>query len=135
MHLCVESAKDFEKVLGKLRHAAIGIPAGKGLFNDINIIIRQRPTHVWILPGSPVRRALDRWRILLKTASSEPTHCEELVPGDPDYVMCVDASGGCVIFGGNKALQLTVFRFPFPPEILCEVISDLKKSKGKAHTF
>ena len=125
--------KDFEKVVGKLRHAAIGIPAGKGLFNDINRIIRKRPTHVWIRPGSPVRRALDRWRILLKTASSEPTHCEELVPGDPDYVMFVDASGGGaggVIFGGKKALQPTVFRFPFPPEISCEVISD-KNPTGK----
>jgi hypothetical protein len=106
--------KDFEKVVGKLRHAAIGIPAGKGMFNDINRIICQRPTHVWIRPGSPVWWALDRWPTLLKTALAEPIHCEELIPGDPGYVMFVDASGGSGRCDLWREEGFVTDSFPFP---------------------
>ncbi|KAL7535679.1 hypothetical protein ACHAXR_009955 [Thalassiosira sp. AJA248-18] len=33
----------FEKIVGKLRHAAIGVPAGKGLFGPINMLLGIKP--------------------------------------------------------------------------------------------
>ena len=35
--------KKFEKLVGKLRHASIGIPAGKYLFGSINQLIALQP--------------------------------------------------------------------------------------------
>ena len=38
--------KIFQKVVGKLRHAAIGIPQGKGLFGPVNRVMALEPAEV-----------------------------------------------------------------------------------------
>ena len=37
----------FEKIAGKLRHAAIGVPAGKYLFGPVNRLIGMQPKNVF----------------------------------------------------------------------------------------
>ena len=57
--------------------------------------------------------------------------CLSLVPGDPDYIIFVDASGGGaggVLFGVKEPLQPTVFRVPFPEDITADVVSDKNKA-------
>ena len=50
--------KDFEKIVGKLRHASIGIPAGRGLFQALNMKLNERPRYVWLRPRSAIRSSL-----------------------------------------------------------------------------
>ena len=122
----------FEKVVGKLRHAAIGIPAGRGLFRPLNEVIKRKPDFVWLRKRSAVRLALTKWQTRIAIVAEEPIQYAQLVPGDPDYILFVDAPGegaGGVVFGGKKPLQPTVFRFPFPASISTEVVSD-KNPKG-----
>ena len=73
--------KRVEKLVGKLRHADMGIPAGKALFGPINQLMTRKPrTLIW--PRCPeVDEALQDWKQLIREASKEPTHANELVPG------------------------------------------------------
>ena len=105
--------KEFEKTLGRARHAAEGIPAGKGMFTPINMMLGQREkvAKVWIRPGSPLQQAINDLRTLIKEAQKEPTHCKELVTGHPGYVGIVDAAkegAGGVIIGENSECVPTV---------------------------
>ena len=99
--------KKLEKLVGKLRHASIGIPAGKYLFGPINRLMAMRPRRVFWQRRPEARRALGDWSELLKEAAAEPTHVEELVAGEADYKGTLDASGegaGGVWLPGAKAL-------------------------------
>ncbi|KAL7523596.1 hypothetical protein ACHAWF_000588 [Thalassiosira exigua] len=68
-----------QKILGKMRHAAIGIPGGKGLFGPINRLLAIEPTKVYWDRCPDARRAFDDWRQLIRAAAKEPTHTRELV--------------------------------------------------------
>ena len=60
-----------------------------------------------------------------------PTLCKELVAGWPDFVGVKDASGhgvGGIIVGENKACAPTLFRFEWPDDIKCEIISNSNPS-------
>ena len=91
--------KDFEKLTGKLRHASIGIPAGKDLFSPFNEMIGIKPVRVHFTPKSELGQALSDWRDLICSVVSRPTHCRELVRGEADYIgfldaLVVDGAGG-----------------------------------------
>jgi hypothetical protein len=75
-----------EKIVGKLRHAAIGIPAGRGLFGPVNEALAKPSKWFTLSKSSSLRLALNVWRYLLHVANIEPTHCKELIPGDPGYI-------------------------------------------------
>ncbi|KAL7546620.1 hypothetical protein ACHAWF_015384 [Thalassiosira exigua] len=106
-----------QKIVGKLRHAAIGIPGGKGLFGPINRLLAIEPTKVYWDRCPDARKAFDDWRQLIRAAAKEPTHTRELVADEPDYVGYLDASGegaGGVWLPANSALAPIVWRFPWP---------------------
>ena len=110
----------YEKMVGKMRHAAFGVPGSNGLFTPFNRLIAQQPKTVWFRKGSLLTQALTDWRIIFKEALKRPTHVCQIVHGDPDIVGIVDASGegvGGVIFGFNQSCVPTVFRFEWPEEI------------------
>ena len=67
--------KDFEKLTGKLRHASIGIPSGKGLFSPFNEMIGIKPARVHFHPKSELGRTLSDWRDLIFSVASRRTHC------------------------------------------------------------
>ena len=53
-------------------------------------------------------------------AGKEPTHCKELVPGEPEYKGTLDASGegaGGVWLPGTKELAPIVWRVQWPKEV------------------
>jgi len=112
--------KAFQELMGKLYHASLGVPAGKGFMTPLNRQLAAAPKKVWFRKGSAQRQALELWRALLVEAMAEPTLAKELVPASPDYVGLVDASGegvGGVWLSGNKKLQATVWRLEWPQEI------------------
>ena len=53
---------EFRKLMGKLQHAAIGVPAGKGLMTPLNHQLAKEPKTVWFRKGTQARQALQLWR-------------------------------------------------------------------------
>ncbi len=111
----------FQKVVGKLRDTAIGIPAGLGLMSPLNAALSNDSDYVRIGKETPLFYCLSDWKFLIKVAVKEPTKCRELVAADnPEYGGLVDSSKhgvGGVVFGINKACHPHVFRFRWPKEI------------------
>ena len=56
----------YQKILGQLRHAAIGIPTGKGLFTPLYIALKSTPKIVYL--NQDIVLALRDWRTLIKMA-------------------------------------------------------------------
>ena len=75
------------------RHASIGIPAGKRLFTPFNIIPRLKPTRVFYHKNAALKKAVSYWRQPIITVLEWMTHYRKLVPGEADYIGCLDASG------------------------------------------
>ena len=84
--------KRFEKLVGKLRHAAIGLPAGKGLCSPFNRTIGAKPKMVALGKNGAVYGALLDWKQLLLDMRRRPTHVNELVPQQISDVGNMDAS-------------------------------------------
>ena len=125
--------EEFRKVISKLRHAFISIPAGKGLLSPCNTILRIQPKYVLLNKSEALKQAITDCRTLLRVSTKAPTKCKELVAGWPDFVGVKDASGygvGGFIVGENKACIPTVFRFEWPQDIRDEIISE-SNPKGK----
>jgi len=119
--------EEFRKVISKLRHAFISIPAGKGLLSPCNTILRIQPKYVLLNKSEALKQAITDCRTLLRVSTKAPTKCKELVAGWPDFVGVKDASGygvGGFIVGENKACIPTVFRFEWPQDIRDEIISE-----------
>eukprot|EP00978_Attheya_sp_CCMP212_P004556 scaffold9947_cov44-Attheya_sp.AAC.1 len=118
--------KRLEKIVGNLRHAAIGIPAGVGLFGPANEALAKN--HEWfnVSKTTALRLVLNNWRYLLRVANIEPTHCKELVPGDPGYIGYCDAAKrgmGGVWLSGTTEIEPFVWEVPFPKEIQDRLVS------------
>ncbi|EJK43807.1 hypothetical protein THAOC_37712 [Thalassiosira oceanica] len=112
--------KEFQKLMGKLYHASIGAPAGRGFMTPLNHQLAKTPKKVWFRKGSPQRKALQLWKSLLLDVMREPTLAKELVPASPDFVGLVDASGegtGGVWLSGKSKLPATAWRLEWPPGI------------------
>ena len=118
-------------MISKLRHAFVSIPSGKGLLSPCNAVLRAQPTSVYLHRNHFLRQALSDCRTLLRESTLAPTLCKELVAGWPDFVGVKDASGhgvGGIIVGENKACVPTLFRFEWPDDIKCEIISNSNPS-------
>ncbi len=119
--------KRLEKLVGKLRHASIGIPAGKYLFGPINRLMAMAPKRVFWSRVPAARQAFQDWGQLIRESTKEPTHVNELVPGPPEYKGTLDASGegaGGVWIPGNKKLAPIVWRFRWPEEVRKQLITE-----------
>jgi hypothetical protein len=100
------------------------------MFQALNMKLNEKPCYLWLRPRAAIRSALKEWKHLIKIAAEEPMKCTSLVPGDPDFIIFVDASGGGaggVLFGGKEPLQPTVFRLPFPDDVTANAVSDKNK--------
>jgi hypothetical protein len=119
--------KRFERLVGKLRHASIGIPAGKYLFGPINQLTAIHPKVIYWKRAPAAQRALSDWSTLIREATKEPTHVKELVVGDASYKGTLDASGegaGGVWLSGTKPLAPTVWRVKWPKEVTDQLITE-----------
>jgi hypothetical protein len=115
---------DFQKMAGKLNHAAIGIPAGKGLFSPIYHAMRGDPPKIPIT--KQLRQALLDWCTLVHRLSARPTMILELIPNTPWYVCYVDASGsgvGGVWLSGDMQIKPYVWRRQWPKDITDNLVS------------
>ena len=116
--------KDFNRMTGKMRHAAMGVPGSEGVFTPFNRVLARQPSHVWFRKGSDLTDALKAWRAISKEALKRPTHVKQLRPGDPEVGGVVDASkegAGGVVFGITTACVPTVFRVEWPESIKAQL--------------
>ena len=112
--------KIFQKIVGKLRHAAIILPASKSLFTPLNNAMKSDPVAVSLGKNVEVRATLLDFVSLINDLAKRPTHISEIVPSDPHYIGHCDASGsgaGGVWFSGTRCIIPTVWRVQFPPDI------------------
>lgn len=117
--------KAFEKLRGKLCHACIGIPAGRGLMGPIDNALTNSARWIHIKSNNLLCTTLRDFHTIIKIMGKRPTFCRELIPAEPNYVGYCDASklgAGGVWMSGNKSLPPTVWRLEFPPEIQARVV-------------
>ena len=63
----------FQKIIGKLRHAALGIPSGKNLFTPLHDALRTGSDKIIIT------KLLRHTFRLLRLATNDPIHVKQLV--------------------------------------------------------
>ena len=80
-----------QTLVGKLRHAAIILPAAKGFFSPLNNAMKGDPKLIGLGKNSEVRASLEDLISLLGLLGLHPTHVQELVPDMPHYVGYHDA--------------------------------------------
>ena len=81
---------DFQKLAGKLVHASVCIPKGKGLLSDIYKGLQQTSEFVKLTPA--IKQSLQDWRFMIQLIESRPTLVLELTPGLPWFIAYTDAS-------------------------------------------
>jgi len=106
--------RDLQRIQGRLTHAAIGIPNGKGLLSPIvALVTKHRNTPcASVTLDKATKQALQDWIHLIHTANRQPTPCADLIPATPDYLGYCDASklgAGGVWFGGLRNLPPIVW--------------------------
>ena len=67
--------KAFEKLRGRLRHACIGIPAGKGLMGPIDNALAKGRGFIAIKKNPSLRTALSDFHTIIKMMNKQPTFC------------------------------------------------------------
>jgi len=121
---------DIEKINGKLMHATIGVPNGKGLLSPMIAQMAKKPKtksykdHTTKLSDT-ARQAIKDWIMLLPVAMKEPTLCQDLVPALADFGGYCDVSqtgAGGIWFGLSKKLPPIVWRVEFPLEVQQQMI-------------
>jgi hypothetical protein len=114
----------YQDMAGKLQHATLGIPGGKGLFSPIYNAMKGDPDPIVISPL--LKQALQDWIIILRKIASRSTLVLELHPGPPAFLGYVDVSGfgaGGVWISGTDHMHPIVWRMPFPSDIENRLVS------------
>ncbi len=117
--------KEYEKIMGKLNHASIGIPNGRGLSAPVYRAMKQHKEDIHLEP--PVRQALEDWKTIINEIAARPTHVLELMQGDADYIGYVDACktgvGGVWLSGNKHLAHPVVWHLEWPDDIKNNLIS------------
>jgi len=122
---------ELEKMMGKLMHATIGIPNGRGLLSPIIATVAtksnlRRYKEKLTTLNLATRQALQDWITLLPIALKEPIPCKDLMPAPADFCGFCDASqhgAGGVWFGMKQALPPIVWRVKFPSWVQESLVS------------
>ena len=117
-------------LLGKLQHATLGIPAGRGLLAPLYKLIESNKKAakrtIPIPTESSAYKLLYDYRALINIIGTRPTHCAELVPNTPNYIGFCDAckfGAGGVWCAGASYLHPIVWRIPWPHDISTRLVS------------
>ena len=115
---------DFQQLMGKLNHATIGMPNGRGLSAPIYQAMKGDPANIPITAN--LKHALSDWHTMIEQISARPTHVLELSPGEPAFIGYVDACKtgvGGVWLSGTQSIKPRVWRFKWPADISNNLVS------------
>ena len=127
MHRQGLPAKALESLVGKLQHACLGIPNGKGLLGPLYKLLPSdhsplaKRRFIPIPKGSDAYNALQDLLTIMKVVANRPTNVAQLVPGWPHFAGFCDAckfGAGGVWLSGKDEIHPTVWRFRWPPSIV-----------------
>jgi len=126
------SRRQWQKLLGELRHMSTAIRGAKYLFSMLqHVLIDQRKQRIRLHPN--IKATLNDWSEMAHSMSTHPVPIAALIPKAPSYVGAVDASGeGCggiwlaTHFGCLQ--QPLVFRWPFPTSVSSLLVSTTNKT-------
>ena len=111
--------KPLEKLQGKLIHASLGIPGGRGLLSPLYRAVATKSDKTAVT--GDLRQCMKDWKILIKEIASRPTSVHELVARDPHYIGYADASkravGGVWVNGTKSLNNFWVWRLEWPADI------------------
>jgi hypothetical protein len=119
---------EFQQICGKLNHACIGLPSGRGLMSPFNSAMKGTSDIIQLTPS--LQQALRDWVVLLQRISSRPTSVLEITGDTPWFIAYVDASKfgvGGVWINGTKHIQPTVWRYEWPADIRANLVSAANK--------
>lgn len=108
------------------QNAFMALPEGCSLLSPCNWVLRGRPPLVYLHQNRVLLEAITDIHFILRTFTSRPTRCRNLVTAWPDFVGVVDASSfgvGGIIIGEHAKCPPTVFRLQWPAEITSDVVS------------
>ena len=112
--------KDLQRLNGKIRHAALGMPWANGLFYPINKALAKGVRAHRLGKKAPLRQAFQDARTMVQLVAREPTLLRQAIPQYPQFVVFADASkegaGGTVCSITNEFRPLT-FRLGLPRKI------------------
>ena len=111
----------FRKIVGKLRFAALCLPAGRALMTPLNMAMRGKPRDIGSGKHSEVHESLGDWLQLIKSLASRPTSVHELVAKSIDFYGYCDAcktGAGGVWLPFNTDLDPFIWRVQWPKDIV-----------------
>jgi hypothetical protein len=111
----------FRKIVGKLRFAALCLPAGRALMSPLNRAVRGDPPTIGSGQHSEVRENLGDWLQLLKELAARPTSVHELVARTVDFYGYCDACNtgvGGVWLPMDTELEPFVWRVAWPADVV-----------------
>lgn len=110
--------KQFQKLAGRLQHAALGLVGGTTLMSPIWQAMQGEPEFINVKDA--VKVALRDWRWMIKNLLKHPTNISLLVVDDPDYIGYLDAcklGAGGVLLPGKKDFPPVVWQVEWPEDI------------------
>ena len=118
--------KAFEKLVGKMRHASLGIPGSLGLPTPINQLLGKQQKWICLRKHHEVGDMLSDFRTLLRESTKDPIKVTILVPSLPDYLghcdACKSGAGG-EWHSGELCLEPIVWRVEWPLDIQQQTVS------------
>ena len=110
--------KQFQKIAGRLQHAALGLVGGTTLMSPIWQAMQGEPAYINVKEAT--KTALKDWRWMIKNLLKNPTDISLLVIDDPDYIGYLDAcklGAGGVLLPGKKDFPPVVWQVEWPEDI------------------
>ena len=115
----------FQRMAGKLQHAAFGIPGGKSLFTPIDVAMKGDPAVIPITPE--LRQCIEDWRVLIQIMHKAPVSVRQLVIRPPCFIGYSDAcrlGAGGVWCSGTHTLEPFLWAVEWPQDIQDALITD-----------
>ena len=119
------SLNKYQKLAGKLQHASIGIPGGKGLFSPLQFAMLNDPDFIPLTPH--LKCTLEDWRYIIHHMKKHPCSVLQLAIDYPHFLGYSDACGigvGGIWCSGTVHLAPFLWKYEWPDDIKAMLITD-----------